>query len=354
MSAPLRTLLLGASGHFGSRIAQLLRGVPGVELAPLRRADLDLEDPHFARRLVERSPALVINAVGPFQSQDYRVARACIAAGSHYVDIADGREFVCGILALDEAARAANVCVVSGASSVPALSAAAIAKLCEGLGLVEAIDFGITTSSRPPGEATMRAILGGAGRPIPQRRGGKALTALGGMNGWVRSIEGVGARRFVPCDVPDLDLLPARYPGLESLRFGAGSESALSHAVLGAVARAVRVGMIADGSVLAGALSAAARRLETAGSGRSAMYVEVVGRTAQNRRVKRSWELLAGNEHGIHIPAGAAVALARRLACGALDARGAFPAAGLVSLEEYLAELPGLDIRIRASEDALS
>jgi hypothetical protein len=40
----------------------------------------------------------------------------------------------------------------------------------------------------------------------------------------------------------------------------------------------------------------------------------------------------------------AAVALARRLAAGTLQARGAAACVGLVSLDDYLAELEGLDI----------
>jgi short subunit dehydrogenase-like uncharacterized protein len=34
-------------------------------------------------------PLLVINASGPYQRQDYRLARACVAAGVHYLDLAD-------------------------------------------------------------------------------------------------------------------------------------------------------------------------------------------------------------------------------------------------------------------------
>ncbi|MOA47965.1 hypothetical protein D3C78_1706450 [compost metagenome] len=40
----------------------------------------------------------------------------------------------------------------------------------------------------------------------------------------------------------------------------------------------------------------------------------------------------------------AAVALARKLAAGSLAARGAQPCVGLLSLDEYLAELDGLAV----------
>lgn len=44
----------------------------------------------------------------------------------NYIDLADGRDFVNGINKLDKAAKEARVFVTSGASSVPAISAAAI------------------------------------------------------------------------------------------------------------------------------------------------------------------------------------------------------------------------------------
>src|SRR5690606_40734885 len=63
-------------------------------------------------------PDIVIHTSGPFQSQGYEVAEACIDCGAHYIDLADGREFVAGIHTLDEKAKRAGILVVSGASSV--------------------------------------------------------------------------------------------------------------------------------------------------------------------------------------------------------------------------------------------
>jgi len=54
-----------------------------------------------ADHLMAERASLVINASGPFQTQDYRVARAAIDAGAHYVDLTDARGFVTGIGALD-------------------------------------------------------------------------------------------------------------------------------------------------------------------------------------------------------------------------------------------------------------
>ena len=85
----------------------------------MRKSDLP-------RQLEILKPLVVINTCGPFQNADYGIARACIASGVHYIDLADGRDFVTGITQLDADAKEHNVAVISGASTVPALSAAVI------------------------------------------------------------------------------------------------------------------------------------------------------------------------------------------------------------------------------------
>ncbi len=366
MSAALRTLLLGGTGHFGSRIARRLRAMPGIELvlagrdaAKLATASaalgvegvaLDRDDRALAARLHALAPGLVISTAGPFQSQDYRVARAAMAAAAHYVDIADGRGFVCGIRALHAEALERGVCVISGASSVPTLSFAVIERLCAGVAAVDAIDIGITTSSRPPGDATVRAVLRDCGQPVPQWRDGHPVAAYGSQGAWRRTIAGAGRRRFFPCDVPDLQLLHERFPTLRSLRFGAGSELGAVHLGLGMLALAVRSGLVKDAAALAPALIAVGRALQRFGTGTSAMYVRISGRSDAGVALSRAWELVAASEHGADIPGLAVACLARKLAAGALAASGAFTGAGLVTLDEYLREMDGLDIRTRFVE----
>ena len=82
-----------------------------------------------AEALRALSADVLINASGPFQHHDYALPRACIAAGCHYIDLADARAFVTGIGVLDAEAKAAGVSVVSGASSVPGLSSAAVQRI---------------------------------------------------------------------------------------------------------------------------------------------------------------------------------------------------------------------------------
>ena len=140
-----RILLIGASGVFGARLAARIAVWPDVELVlaarrtgPLEALKADLARPGGAAisvAAVDReapealgalAPWAVVDAAGPFEPGGYGLARAALAAGAHYVDLADGRAFVAGFeAALDDEARAAGLMAVTGASSTPALSHAA-------------------------------------------------------------------------------------------------------------------------------------------------------------------------------------------------------------------------------------
>src|SRR5690606_40802494 len=120
---PFQVLVIGGYGFFGSRLVERLANQHGLHIVVAgRSADkasalverlrpaaqstlsaitLDISSPAFRRQLAALAPALTVHTSGPFQAQDYRVAEACLACGSHYVDLADGRRFVEEIVVLD-------------------------------------------------------------------------------------------------------------------------------------------------------------------------------------------------------------------------------------------------------------
>ena len=78
-----------------------------------------------------------------------------------------GREYVCGIKTLDQAARQARVSIISGASTVPALSSAVIESAQHKFASISAMHYGIATGAKTPrGLATTKAILSYIERPI--------------------------------------------------------------------------------------------------------------------------------------------------------------------------------------------
>jgi len=359
-------LVLGGYGAFGGLATERLARVAGIEVIVAgRRADaaqahasrlaagahakvrgIGLDSANVSETVLrEIGPTVLINATGPYQGQDYRLARTCIAARVHYVDLADARAFVTGIAALDAEARAAGVLVASGASTVPAVSAAVVDALAPQLAALDRVDVIIAPgNSFDPGLATIRSILDMVGKPL----GGAGKAAGGLSHGWQglerRRLPGLGRRFLGLCETPDLDLLPARYPGLRDVKVYAALEVGGYHLGLWGLSWLARLGLVPRPERLAGPLLGLKRRLSFLGSDRGGMVVTLEGREAGGGFRRIVWHLVAGSGHGPYIPPTPAVILAKRLLDGTLTARGAMPCVGLFTLDEFLAEIADLDI----------
>ncbi len=363
MSA-MRVVVLGGYGHFGAMISERLARDPACSVVVAGRdaqkardhaarigagaARVDADDPRLAAVLAEQGAQLVISTAGPFQGRDYGVARAAIAAGAHYIDIADGRAFVTGIVSLDAAARDRGVLAVSGASSLPALSCAVVDRFLAEFSELREIDIGISTAARIPGEATFAAVLGYCGKPFTQWRAGAWRTAHGWQGLRRHAFPGDhGTRWLGDCDVPDLAIFPVRYVSAQSVRFGAGVELGAAQFALWLLSWGVRSGIIRSAAPWAGALRYAAIRLQRFGTGRSAMFVALRGRGRDGAEHLRQWQLLARGDDGARIPCLAAVRLARKLAAGETETRGAMPCVGLLTLEEFMDEMKDMKVTTR-------
>lgn len=366
-----RILVIGGYGFFGQRLVRRLARVEALEVvvagrslqqaqalvaslastspAKLSAQALDAMSAELPATLQRLRPDVVVHTSGPFQGQGYAVARACIAAGAHYIDLADGHDFVCGIGALDEAARAAGVLVASGASSVPALSSAAVDHMTHGWQRVDLIDIGISPGNRTErGLSTVQATLAYCGRPLA----GVQPPVHGWSGTWRFDYPApVGRRLLSPCEVPDPSLLPARYPGHPRLRFGAGLELRWLHRGMNLMAAMARVGLVRDWQRHAGWLKAAADGCRHLGSDAGAMHVAVRGVDASGAARERCWVLLAEQGDGPYVPTLAASALIRGLMADELPARGARPCVGLLALADFEREAAGLAIRMLMLEE---
>jgi hypothetical protein len=323
-----------------------------LKAAAVNTAKLDVAAPDFEESLAKLKPQLVIHTAGPFQKQDYRVAEACIACGSDYIDLADSREFVSGIRRLDRFARRANRLVTSGASSVPALSSAVVDALLPRFRSLDSIEHAISPGNRTQrGDATVASILGYCGRPIRVRQDGAWKIAHGWMNGKRQSFP-FGARRVGVCEVPDLELFPQRYPGVRTVLFRAGLELPLLQAGTWCAAALVRAGLIRDLAAHAPALRRFSERFMRFGSDVGGMVVELKGRGPDGSPLHLRWWLAAEAGDGPQVPVTPAVVLARELADGRLKAQGAQPCMGLLTLAQIEAGLSGY--ALRTGVDAIS
>ena len=337
----MRVAVLGGSGNFGARICRALKQDSGIEVIPAGRsipaARLDIHSPSFEQDLRALNPGLVIHCAGPFQGQDYRVARAALATGAHYLDLADGREFVARFREENDAlAKTADRIALSGASTLPALSTAVIDSLRPRFAQLEEIRLVIAPAQRAPrGAATIAGAFSYAGRSFKVWRKGAWAEAWGWQEIRRVRIAGVGTRWAAVCDVPDLELLPARYPGVKTVEFRAALELGSQHLALWIAAGLRRAGLPLPIERWAAPLDKVASRLDVFGSERGGMLVSVTGTDSSGRRKRVEWHLVADHNHGPEIPCMPAILLARKIARNGLAERGAHPCMGFLKLEEF-------------------
>ncbi|MEM7054050.1 MAG: saccharopine dehydrogenase NADP-binding domain-containing protein [Pseudomonadota bacterium] len=357
---PGPVLILGGYGNFGKRIAHgltqhnipiVIAGRSADKATALRqqlsRADVQTAcfdiDTGLDQAISNIHPSVVSHTCGPFQDRDYREAECCIRQGVHYIDLADGREFVSGITRLGQQARQRQIAVISGASTVPGLSSAVLEHIQPEFSRLDSLDYGISLGQKTErGLATVQAILSYVGqrlKPFPGDRG----AAYGWQDLHRIHFPKLGRRWMANCDIPDLDLLPARY-GIRSIRFSAGLESNVAHLGLWALSWVVRAGLSFNLSQLAKPLLSSSKRLDAFGSANGGMHMQLKGIDQTGQPHMRTWFILAFNGHGPNIPTVPAVILAKKLAQAETEITGATTCIGLVTLEEYLDELKHFDI----------
>src|SRR5688572_5331336 len=329
-------LILGGYGVFGRRIAANLARHEEIDLViagrnpnaaatfvrslgPSRARSLavDLARPDAISTLIAAKPAILVDTLGPFQVRNLALPRRCAERGIHYIDIADASARVVDIASLDAVARVEHAAapgldlaslgavarvehdaVISGASTVPAPTAAVVGRLVPNAREVVAIDVGITPGQRTPrGMATVRAILGYCGKPITSVCGDEAIYGWGDLTRHAYP-EPVGERWLSNVDTPERALWRARYPALEEASIRAGLAIGVLHLGLSALSRGVRLGVLPSLERFAKPLNRVADFFDRVGTDAGAMHVRVTARDAHARTTSRTATLVAENGDG--------------------------------------------------------
>jgi NAD(P)-dependent dehydrogenase (short-subunit alcohol dehydrogenase family) len=359
-----RVLIIGGYGNFGSYIARALAADANIELliggrsqskADVFAASLKAVNPasgcafdidrDVESQLGEIRPDVVIHTTGPFQAQDHRVACAAIAAGAHYLDLADARKFVATIGELDRAAKEAGVVVIAGASSVPCLTAAFIDRYRPRFARLVSATYGIAAAQATNrGLGTVAAILSYVGKPFTILAGGRRKRVFGWQGTRAVRYPEFGVRLFGYCDVPDLGLFPARYPELRDLDFVAGHEVKLLHIGTWLLSWIVRLGFLKSLSNYADRLLKLSFLFDPFGSDKSGFHMFLRGIDHDGQQAEIRIFMVARQVHGPNIPCFPAILLARRIAAGQRLEPGARPCLDLIELDELLGSVSHLDI----------
>lgn len=358
----LRVLIIGGYGTFGGRLAELLCHEQAISLTIAGRSESSAQafckelppggsrealaldrDGNVKGRISEVGPDIVVDASGPFQAyghDPYRVVKAALAAGAHYLDLADSPEFVRGIRQFDRLAKEKDLVVLSGVSSFPVLSAAMVRDLAAGFLRVDSITGGIAPSPYAGvGYNVIRAIAGYAGKRIPVRRKGRNASARALVETRKFTIAPPGEvplfpRKFSLVNVPDLQLLADEWPEVRDVWMGAAPEPALLHCLLRWFAGLVRLGLVPSLAPLAQLIYFTANTARW-GEHRGGMFVEISGEAADGQAVTRSEHLVAEGRHGLYIPSMAVEAVIRNWLEGRPPRAGARPATAELELSDY-------------------
>jgi hypothetical protein len=363
-----RVLIIGGYGNFGSYIARALASDENIQLViggrnkgkadafaaslcatnPAEHCVLDIEG-DLESRLREVLPEVVIHTTGPFQMQDHRVAKAAIACGSHYLDLADARGFVATISQLDGAAAKAGVAVIAGASSVPCLTAAFIDRYRPLFARLESVTYGIgAAQATNRGLGTAAAILSYVGKPFTILRDGKRKRVFGWQGLHAVHYPELGLRLFGHCDIPDLELFPDRYPDLRNLEFSAGHEVKALHLGTWLLSWAARLGLVRSWARYARQLLRLSFLFDRLGSDKSGFHMFLDGVNNADEAMRVTIFMIARQVHGPNIPCIPAIILARRIAAGDTPPAGARPCLDLIGLDELMAAMADLDITTTA------
>ena len=360
----IRVLIIGGYGNFGSYVARALADDSNISILiggrskakadafaaslaavnPASGCFVDI-DSNIGARMREIRPDLVIHTTGPFQAQDHRVARAAIAVGAHYLDLADARQFVATIGELDADAKTARVAVIAGASSVPCLTAAFIDRYRSKFATLSSAVYGIAAAQATNrGLGTAAAILSYVGKPFSILAGGRNRRVYGWQGLHAVRYPELGVRLFGYCDIPDLELFPHRYPDLRDLRFVAGHEVKLLHIGTWILSWIVRLGLVKSLSPYAKQLLELSFLFDPLGSDKSGFHMFLSGTGKDGRDLTVRIFMIARQVHGPNIPCIPAILLARRIAGGEAPAPGARPCLDLIDLGEFMSALSDLDI----------
>ena len=314
--------------------------------AAVHAASLNQISSTFESDLAALNADIVIHTAGPYQDQDYRVAKACIKVGSHYIDLADGRDFVAGFSTLDAAAHEKGLLLVSGASTLPGISSVVVDALRPGFESIDSIEISIAPAHQTPrGPGTVAAVLSYCGAPIRMLVEGSWTRAHGWQNLRRFRYPQLGSRFGGACDVPDLTLLPDYVPDVRTVTFHAALEAPWEQLALWSMGWITRAGIVRDWSRFVPSFRKISQGLLGLGSKSGGMQMTLRGKNQDGDGLSASWNLVAHSNHGPEIPCSPALIIARQLLSGRMQERGAHACLGLFSLQDLQEEMSEFDVR---------
>ena len=360
-------LIIGGYGTFGYGIADLLSDEADLTIALAGRnvdkaqsacralagaatvIPLKLDRNGDLEAQIESSPDIIIDASGPFQNygdgKRDNVIRYALAQGCHYLDIADDLEFVDHIRSFDAEAKDKGLTLLSGLSTYPVLTAAALGMLSEKMDGITDIRAGIAPSPKAVmGRNVIAAVAAYAGKKqVGILRNGK-FEKTHGLTETHRQTICVPGEKPLPnilfsvVEGPDPQELPRHMKGLKNIWMSAGPRPEFLHRMLIGLAYLVKLKLLHNIAWLTG-LFHRTQSLVSFGDHRGGMFVQ-----ASNVRKTLTWNMIAIGDDGPRIPAIPAAIMVRKWLHDEAVEAGARTAITDISLSDFDTEFSKLKI----------
>jgi short subunit dehydrogenase-like uncharacterized protein len=194
--------VLGATGKGGRAIASELIGnvadvvllgrdhdrlaAVAASLGGQHRTILAPGPAELVTMIAAEKPAVVVNTIGPFGETNAPLARACVGAGSHYVDLANELPPVQALLNMDADARSAGVTLVTGAGFGVLGTEALVIELANGRPAASRATVAAMPAVDGLGPAVLSSVIDAVAFGGRRYRDGRLLrTRLGAEHAWI-------------------------------------------------------------------------------------------------------------------------------------------------------------------------
>lgn len=302
---PLR--IAGRDGKRASRFASILGGLGAEGMAA------DVSDPASCARALEGS-RVAISCAGPFGDLNLALPEACLAAGVHYVDIADDRGWFAHLRGMSDRFRSRGLTAACGCSTLPGISGALALVAAERLPEVRRARVTLFIgNANPKGTAAVESCASQLGRRFEAPQG--TLIGLRGRE-VVDLPPPFGPRAVYDFDSPEMDLFPELI-GAHEVRVKVGFESRLATASLAAMSYlGPELGVPLSRAIIP-SIMPVARLASRFGHSGGYAKVELTGPDGE-----RSEAWIGGAREGQRMAALPAAFVARGLYEGSVEARG--------------------------------
>ena len=363
----MNILIIGGYGTFGYGIADLLSDEPQLSITVAGRnfqkakaackslsgkaqfKPLRLDRNGDLAAQINTAPNIIIDASGPFQNygdgKRDNVINYALSQGCHYLDICDDLDFVAHIRGFDEAAKEKGICLLSGLSTYPVLTAAVTRELGKEMDGITDICAGIAPSPKAVmGRNVIAAVAAYAGKKQVGVLRGAEFINVHGLTEIQRETICVPGQKPLPnilfsvVEGPDPQELPLHFKCLQNIWMSAGPRPEFLHRSLIALAWLVRLKLLPNIAWLTGVFHKT-QSLVTFGEHRGGMFVR-----ASNDAQRRSWHMIAQGDDGPRIPAIPSAIMARKWLRGETVPPGARTAITDITLADFETEFSRLKI----------